>query len=223
MTDSKASLRKHFLEIRKAISPLDASLAADLAADNFLKSIKIKNAGTIAFYHPINGEIDPRPLFGKILEKMPIPLWKRLLSLALEKKLLKPFTGKLKSPHENIMFSLPAIKNKDEHLLFYPWQLGSELVSNAIYPQILEPKAQEHITPDIIIVPLVAFDENCNRLGYGGGFYDKTLAHLKANNFRPITVGYAYECQKSGTPLPTEPHDIKLDFVITEKQIYTAT
>jgi|GEM_PF-1038051 len=218
---TKPSIRKHFLKIRKSIPEPQAKKAAIKAAGNFIRFIKIKGVKKIAFYHPANGEIDPFPLFARLLSNAHIPLWQRVYLRLVGRKLLKPLHGKFKSQHENIIFSLPKITHKNEHLVFHPWKIGEGLVGSSIYPQILEPESGAgHVIPDIIIVPLVAFDENCNRIGYGGGFYDRTLAKLEENKKVPITVGYAYECQKSIEPLPTDEHDIQLDFVVTEKRVY---
>lgn len=66
-------------------------------------------------------------------------------------------------------------------------------------------------SPDVILVPLLAFDKNYNRLGYGGGYYDRTLANLSP---APITIGCAYHFQQIET-LTAEPHDRKLDIIIS--------
>ncbi len=67
---------------------------------------------------------------------------------------------------------------------------------------------------DVVFVPLVAFDEQKNRLGHGKGYYDRFLARTKA-----ITIGLAFECQKINI-VPCEEHDIPLSYIITEKKIY---
>jgi 5-formyltetrahydrofolate cyclo-ligase len=71
---------------------------------------------------------------------------------------------------------------------------------------------------DIVLAPGVAFDSNCNRLGYGKGFYDKLLSRKKGLN--PLVIGLAYEEQIVNT-LPCNPHDIKMDIIITDKRIIT--
>ncbi len=74
---------------------------------------------------------------------------------------------------------------------------------------------------DLILVPLVAFDAQCNRLGMGGGFYDRTLAFLRYRRrwHRPLLVGVAHECQKVPA-LPLQAWDVPLDMVITEARTY---
>jgi 5-formyltetrahydrofolate cyclo-ligase len=72
-----------------------------------------------------------------------------------------------------------------------------------------------YIMPDVIITPLLAFDDNGFRLGYGGGYFDATIAHYRQNNLLKYALGIAYEWQKLDE-LPPEPTDEKLDFIITE-------
>ncbi len=75
------------------------------------------------------------------------------------------------------------------------------------------------IIPQLFFVPCLAFDLKGFRLGYGGGFYDKTFAQLKQLNLQFYSVGFAFDDQKQNI-LPREKFDYKLDFVLTEKQLY---
>jgi len=83
-------------------------------------------------------------------------------------------------------------------------------------------EAAEYITPEILIVPLLAFDRKGNRLGYGGGYYDATLEHLRKDG-NVIAAGFAYSQQAVLFNLPSEAHDQKLDWVITPQKIYDFT
>ena len=74
------------------------------------------------------------------------------------------------------------------------------------------------ITPDIVLVPLLAFDKYKNRLGYGKGFYDKFLYSIKKKKKKIISIGVAFSFQNHHK-LPTNDNDYKLDYVITEKGI----
>lgn len=75
---------------------------------------------------------------------------------------------------------------------------------------------------NIILLPLVGFDSNCNRLGMGGGFYDRTLAFKKRNRSKsPLLIGVAHHCQQMEAITP-QPWDIPLDMVITDQQIFHA-
>ena len=76
------------------------------------------------------------------------------------------------------------------------------------------------IIPQLFFVPCLGFDLKGYRIGYGGGFYDKTFEKLKKLNLLFYTVGFAYDDQKQNE-LPIEKFDYKLDFVLTEKQLYT--
>ena len=86
---------------------------------------------------------------------------------------------------------------------------------------IPEPKDNnKEIIPQLFFVPCLGFDLKGYRIGYGGGFYDKTFEKLKKLNLLFYTVGFAYDDQKQNE-LPIEKFDYKLDFVLTEKQLYT--
>jgi 5-formyltetrahydrofolate cyclo-ligase len=71
---------------------------------------------------------------------------------------------------------------------------------------------------DVVLVPLVAFDADCNRLGAGGGFYDRTFA-FRTRSGKPLLIGYAFDAQRVDR-VPCEPWDIRLDAVVTERAIY---
>jgi len=125
--------------------------------------------------------------------------------------------------HENkILCALPRIKSyetKDiEFLLF-----GSDTEVKKNDFDIPEPHNDYIIIPAIIIVPLIACDLKGNRIGYGQGFYDKYLAKVKKEKRGTISVGICYEDQISHETLPEEPHDQKLDFIVTGKRIYRLT
>lgn len=81
-------------------------------------------------------------------------------------------------------------------------------------------QSEKSILPDILIVPLLSFDEKGGRLGYGGGYYDATLAAYQKSNYIFMSIGLAYEQQKFDGDLPQEPHDIKLDYVLTGQSLY---
>ena len=81
---------------------------------------------------------------------------------------------------------------------------------------IPEPVSNKIVYPDILLVPLVAFDKKLNRIGYGGGFYDRYLKRLKRIK-KIITIGLAYSFQEV-KKIPINEYDIKLDFIITEKK-----
>ncbi len=78
------------------------------------------------------------------------------------------------------------------------------------------PHQQEQVVPQLLLVPLVAFDQQGNRLGYGAGYYDLTIASLRSRNPHVKAYGIGYSMQQVDE-VPSEPHDIRLDGVVTEK------
>lgn len=107
---------------------------------------------------------------------------------------------------------VPVIAGKGLPLDFKEWTLGARMIPGPFGALI--PETGDWLTPDILIVPLVAFDCHGQRLGYGGGFYDRTLARLRADG--PVrAIGLAYGAQEL-PPLPVEPTDQPLDCIVTE-------
>ena len=122
----------------------------------------------------------------------------------------------LESLHEKgHTLALPVIR-AGNHILFCQWKPGDTLHVNR-YGIHEPPETASAIKPDAILVPLIAFDLKGHRLGYGGGFYDRTLAMPDYDRCRRI--GLAYDFQKVER-LPSEPHDVTLDFVVTETTTY---
>ena len=113
----------------------------------------------------------------------------------------------------NFKISLPKIK-KNSQMDFFLWTTKSPLSINKY--GIPEPISNKVVYPSILLVPLVAFDRHLNRVGYGGGFYDRYIKKLKKNK-KIITIGLAFSFQKVKL-VPTNKYDIKLDFIITNKQ-----
>ena len=110
--------------------------------------------------------------------------------------------------------SLPKIKKKSQ-MEFYKWYKKDSLLINKY--GIPEPENKNKVYPDILFVPLVAFDKELNRLGYGGGFYDRYIQKISKIK-KIIKVGLAFSFQKLKT-IPVNKHDKKLDIIITEKEI----
>jgi len=107
---------------------------------------------------------------------------------------------------------VPVILGAGQPLEFHRWTPGSTMVAGAFGALIPEDGAP--IIPRVVIVPLVGFDAQGYRLGYGGGFYDRTLAMLRAAG--PVTaLGFAYDAQELER-LPTDAYDQRLDGIVTE-------
>ena len=113
---------------------------------------------------------------------------------------------------------LPRVTAKDKPLRFHTWSRGMPLVRHALGME--EPEAaNETILPDLVLVPLLAFDGDGYRLGYGAGFYDRTMAELRVTeDVPPLFMGVGYNSQEVER-VPTDSHDEPLDGIITEQGI----
>ena len=114
----------------------------------------------------------------------------------------------------NFKISLPVVKKKNK-MDFYEWSFKDTL--EVSYRGIPEPVTGKKVFPDVLIVPLVGFDKNKFRLGYGGGFYDRYITKILKFK-RLITVGFAFSFQKT-SKIPSNNFDQKLDFILTNKRI----
>ena len=112
---------------------------------------------------------------------------------------------------------LPVIENNKEILIFKKYCIGDELKKGKF--GVMEPVNSQTYFPDIIFVPCLAFDENGFRLGYGGGYYDKSIANLYSIKHKFISIGLAYEEQKVKNVVHDD-LDQKLNYILTEKQLY---
>lgn len=147
----------------------------------------------VGAYWPIKGEFDPLPALHR---------WKEDAEL-------------LGMSHQNTkmrQIGLPVVNKTDKTLKFHIWYPGCEMEEDAY--NIPKPKDTEVVAPTLLFVPCVGFTVSggkAYRLGYGGGFYDRTLAGL---NPRPYTVGLAFDC--ANCEFEPEEHDMPLDAVVTE-------
>ena len=113
---------------------------------------------------------------------------------------------------DGVRLALPVIVGKGEPLLFRAWRPGDQMDSGVW--GIAEPKADKpEVEPDVLLVPLLAFDREGWRLGYGGGFYDRTIAKIRAKK-PAIAVGLAYD-QQEVEAVPRLDYDQRLDWVLT--------
>jgi 5-formyltetrahydrofolate cyclo-ligase len=193
MTDLEL-LRRQLRRARLALPP-EAQAAAQRSA---LKRIRhhptFRRARRIAGYFGSNGEIDPMPLLSRAAR-----MGKRCYL-----PVLHPF--------------------KPGHLWFYRWRPADALHPNRF--GIPEPRRRRAgLIParrlDLAIVPLLGFDMDCNRLGMGGGYYDRTFAFVQRHPVarRPFLLGLAHDSQRVDRLLP-QPWDIALDAVVTDCRTY---
>ena len=124
-----------------------------------------------------------------------------------------------KASKKNFRIVLPVIKFSNA-MSFKSWIFKEPLYVNKF--GILEPKnSSKNVIPDLIMVPLVAFDNHLNRIGYGKGYYDRSLKKISKIKMKTISLGIAYSFQKCGS-IPVNKHDFKLNYIFTEQGIISS-
>lgn len=114
---------------------------------------------------------------------------------------------------------VPVVRATGQPLEFWRWAPDARMVRSSF--NTLVPEIAEAVTPDVVIVPMLAFDRRGVRLGYGGGFYDRTLPLLRARR-AVLAVGLAFAVQQQ-SELPAEKTDAPLDMIVTEDDVLTMT
>ena len=122
---------------------------------------------------------------------------------------LRPFMGRLYP--QGITPALPVVVAKAQPLIFRTWRPDAAMTTGVW--DIPIPDGTPEVHPTLLLVPLVGFDDQRFRLGYGGGFYDRTLA---GRDPQPVTWGIGLSCQRLPTIVPG-PHDIAMDRIFTEQ------
>lgn len=116
---------------------------------------------------------------------------------------------------QNLVVVLPAI-GADGNLSFRRYREGDVLLAGPFGTAAPARNAAE-IDPDLVIVPMMAFDREGTRLGHGRGYYDRAVWKLHARGVRPALVGVAFSVQEVG-PIPAEAHDARMDWIVTERE-----
>jgi 5-formyltetrahydrofolate cyclo-ligase len=193
MCDS-AQIRRTCRRARRALSPREQHHHSLGFVRQARRIGWLWRARQIAAYLAADGELDPAPLFPLLV----------LTGKRLYLPVLRP------PPQQKLWFA--------RHFLGGPLRLNRFAIPE---PPLGQRDRRPPWRLDTLLLPLVAFDAACNRLGMGGGFYDRTLAHLRGCQAwrRPRLIGVAHECQKVEA-LPVRPWDIPLDLVITERRVY---
>ena len=183
---------------RLALSPdVHQTLSADIFARALAYCLELKPVGdsiTLAGYSTTKNEADVYPMLEDWCSSKHAISW---------------------APYMERHACLPTIAPHTKQLHFLQWKTDSALLLNCY--AIAEPLADSpQLIPDIILVPLLAFDRSGNRLGYGAGYYDETLRELrKTKNI--IAIGIAFGFQEV-PQIPAESFDERLDMVITERE-----
>ena len=162
--------------------------------------------------------------FSKNLSITPTKIFKFLKKKKLNSKVIGgyyPFNYELdilsileKFEKKKFIISIPKISKK-KNMDFFKWSLKDPLKINKF--GIPETISEKKIYPNILLIPLVGFDDQFNRLGYGGGYYDRYLSKVQ-NKHKIIKIGVGFSFQKIKN-IPINKFDKKLDYIITEKKI----
>ena len=124
-----------------------------------------------------------------------------------------------KASRNKFKIALPVVQSST-NMAFMSWAINEPLYVSKF--GILEPKnSKKSIIPDLILVPLVAFDNDLNRIGYGKGYYDRSLKKIKNIKKNTIALGVAYSFQKASR-ISVNKHDFKLDYIFTERGIISS-
>ena len=137
-----------------------------------------------------------------------MPLNSEISPLPLMRKLAEASAG----------LALPVVVGRGLPLSMRAYAFGDALLKGVWGIRVPPPEAPE-VEPDVLLVPLLAFDRNGNRLGYGAGYYDMTIAALRARK-RVVAIGVAFAAQEVDE-VPTTPRDARLDLVLTEREVIT--
>ena len=158
---------------------------------------------------------DRRALTGEIageLERVISPKPGMIISLYWPMKAEFDLRGPMRKwVEQGIHIALPVVTEKAQPMIFREWTPKAEM-EPGIW-QIPVPVNTAEVIPDVVIAPLVGFDRECYRLGYGGGYFDRTLAALDQ---RPTMIGIGYPDSQLSSIFP-QPHDIPMDMIITGK------
>lgn len=115
------------------------------------------------------------------------------------------------------MCCLPVTSPPSKQLFFRRWHSNTKMVPGDFGITVPSPDS-EIVTPDVLIVPLLGFDSEFHRIGYGAGYYDCTLRELRKHGHKPFVIGAAYSAQQVDA-IPAEDHDEVLDMIITERGV----
>jgi 5-formyltetrahydrofolate cyclo-ligase len=126
---------------------------------------------------------------------------------------VRPLIARIR--RRGIQVALPA--KLGDVFVFRRWAEGEPLHSGT-FGTTEPPPASPAVNPDFIVLPLLGFDRFGNRIGYGKGHYDRAIAALRANGYQPGLLGVAFSVQEVPA-VPAQPHDVRLDWVVTEHDV----
>jgi 5-formyltetrahydrofolate cyclo-ligase len=194
LREAKRALRAHARARRRAAHEALGTTAGERLCDIVLDALAIAPDAIIGSYWPFRDEIDCAPLLHQ----------RHAAGHAVG---LPVVVG-------------PTRDGIARPMTFRPWRPGMRLAKGRIGEPVPPPDADYgagDLTPTLLFVPLLAFDRQGYRIGYGGGNFDATIAHLRTAGGTLMAVGLAYSAQEVET-VPTEPHDQPLDWIVTERE-----
>jgi 5-formyltetrahydrofolate cyclo-ligase len=192
---SRQALRRELRRRRRALTPAQRQAASQRLCRLLRRLPEVQRARRVALYLPNDGEIDPTPLIG----------WLRRRGARVHLPVLRPLS-----------------RNR---LWFVHYHPDTPMATNRY--GIPEPETRHGAhrarrlpawALDLILLPLVGFDEEGQRMGMGGGFYDRSLAFTRRPGPRPRLIGLAHECQRVAS-LPVEPWDVPLDAIVSDARV----
>lgn len=191
----RQALRRELRRRRRILTPAQQHQASERLCRRLRGLPELQRARRVALYLPNDGEIDPRPLIA----------WLRGRGARVYLPVLKPLTHNA--------------------LWFVHYHAGTPMIANRF--GIPEPETRHGAhrarrlsawALDLILLPLVGFDDAGQRMGMGGGFYDRTLAFTRRPGPRPRLIGLAHDCQRVAR-LPVEPWDVPLDAIASDARV----
>lgn len=188
----RRQLRQQALAAREALSPAQCAHHAEAIRRHVRATFPYLAARRVAFCWPIRNEPDLRPLM----------------------------TGWLAAGAPGFMALLPVADAPARPLSFRAWT--PDCAMGADRYGIPVPLLGESATPQALFIPVNAFDAQGYRIGYGGGFFDRTLAALAQSSSRPLAIGVGYSLARVATTYP-QAHDFRLDAIVTELGVHWPT
>ncbi|MFZ2855521.1 MAG: 5-formyltetrahydrofolate cyclo-ligase [Rhodocyclaceae bacterium] len=187
--DERQSLRRSLIERRLALSGDDCARLSAALRNHLEKGFPQLAGMRVAFCWPVNNEPDLRPL---------LEAW-----LATQKN--------------GFCALLPVVVGESAALAFRPWTPDTALIADRY--GIPTPAAGDFVEPEALLLPLNAFDAAGYRIGYGGGYFDRTLAILREQATPPLAIGVGFELARVDSIHPAA-HDQPLDAVVTEAGVF---
>lgn len=183
----RTAMRSELLARRQAM-PAEMQQDASLRISlALLRALPLATGMVVGFCWPHQGEYDPQPFLEGLRA-----------------------SG---SPTQGLRYALPVIRREAQPMRFRRWEPGVAMEAGPF--GIAMPVATEEVDPDLLLIPLVGFGDGGDRLGYGGGYFDRTLA---ARAPQPLAIGVGFEMARMATTFPRG-HDVPMDAVITEHAV----